>query len=301
MNEKRSKSNRVTAHKRNAMSAIYAPRPWRVARDRSLELGPRGQIMGIVNVTPDSFSDGGRFDSSSHAVDVALAMVDDGAAIVDIGGESTRPGAGATDAALEQSRVIPVIEELAARSDVLISIDTYRAETARIALQSGAHIVNDVWGLQRDPDLAGLVAEEGAGICIMHTGRERSKAPDVVRDQYDFLKRSLDVAEQAGIDDHAIILDPGFGFAKDPDENLGLMARFSELHELGYPLVAGTSRKRFLGAVTGRETSERDVATAATTALLRMKGAAIFRVHDVAVNRDALLVADAVLESEGMG
>lgn len=277
------------------MSEIFATRYWRVGHDRSLELGTRGHIMGIVNVTPDSFSDGGRFDTTSSAVQAALAMEREGAAIIDIGGESTRPGAQEVDAATEQARVIPVIAQVAGRSDVLISVDTYRAQTARMAIEAGAHIINDVWGLQKDPAIAATAAELGAGVCIMHTGRQRQKESDVISDQRTFLGRSLELALAAGIPDDAIMLDPGFGFAKDNEENVELMARFAELHDLGFPLIAGTSRKRFIGAVSGREMDKRDVATAATTALLRMEGAALFRVHDVAANRDALAMADAGL------
>lgn len=273
----------------------FAPRTWRLAHDRSLEVCARGRLKAIINVTPDSFSDGGRFDNVAAAVEAAVAMIADGAVIVDIGGESTRPGAEPIDARIEQSRVLPVVEMLASRSDVIISIDTYRSETARLAVNAGAHIINDVWGLQRDPEMASAAAELGAGVCIMHTGRERQKADDVIKDQMLYLGKSLEIAKEAGICDEAIVLDPGFGFAKDTGENIEVMARFAELLVLGYPLVAGTSRKRFIGSVTGRDMDERDIATAATTAMLRMEGAAVFRVHDVAANRDALAIADAVL------
>lgn len=274
---------------------IPVARTWRLAHDRTLEIGPQGYIKAVVNVTPDSFSDGGRFDTVTAAVEAAQEMAGEGAAIIDIGGESTRPGAGAVDAQTEQARVLPVIEMLAQRSNVLISVDTYRAQTALRAIAAGAHIVNDVWGLQKDPEMAAIVAQCKAGICIMHTGRERTKAADVIEDQLLFLRQSLKIAQAAGIHDEAITLDPGFGFAKDTDENLELMARFAELHALGYPLIAGTSRKRFIGAVSGREMEDRDIATAATTAILRLEGASIFRVHDIAANRDALAMADAVL------
>ncbi|WP_425499222.1 dihydropteroate synthase [Hoeflea poritis] len=273
----------------------FSTRAWRLAHGRSLVLGPRGHLKGIVNVTPDSFSDGGRFDDLEAAVKAAEAMVAEGASIIDIGGESTRPGADPVDAETEQARVLPVIAALAQRTDAVISVDTYRAETARRAVEAGAHVINDVWGLQRDPDMARTAAALGAGLCIMHTGRDRQKAEDVVEDQYLFLGRSLELARDAGVPDDAIVLDPGFGFAKDADENIELMARFAELHALGYPLVAGTSRKRFIGAVSGRDMDRRDIATASTTAMLRLEGAAIFRVHDVAANRDALAMADAVV------
>lgn len=279
------------------MSDIFSPRRWRVGHGRFLDLGARGHLMGIVNATPDSFSDGGRFATADAAVEAALAMQREGAAIVDIGGESTRPGAREIDAATEQARVLPVIAALSRKSDVLISVDTYRAETARMAVEAGAHIINDVWGLQKDPDIAATAAELEVGVCIMHTGRQRRKEKDVLDDQQAFLTRSIEIARDAGLPDAAITLDPGFGFAKDNDENVELMARFSELHALGFPLIAGTSRKRFIGAVSGREMADRDMATAATTALLRMQGAALFRVHNVAVNRDALAMADATLDA----
>ncbi|PKA41385.1 dihydropteroate synthase [Rhizobium sullae] len=268
---------------------------WRVAHGREIELGPRGVIMAIINVTPDSFSDGGRYASVDAAVEHALQSVSEGASIVDIGGESTRPGAAEVSPAQEQARVLPVIEALRGRSDALISIDTYRAETARLAVGAGAHIVNDVYGLQKEEAIAKVSADTGAGLCLMHTGRGREKLPDVIADQYHFLVRSLEIAAEAGVMRERIVLDPGFGFAKDADENLELMARFAELQRFGLPLLAGTSRKRFVGAVTGRDAAERDVATAASSALLRLQGAAVFRVHNVAINRDALAMADAML------
>jgi dihydropteroate synthase len=270
---------------------------WHVAHGRSLVLGSRSVIMAIVNVTPDSFSDGGRFGATDSAIVHALKCVDEGAAIIDIGGESTKPGAEPVSPAEEQNRVLPVIEALRSRTDALISVDTYRAETARLAVSAGAHIINDVFGLQREPEIGGLAARTGAGLCIMHTGRERQKLADVIDDQVAFLTRSLEIAAAAGVGSKNIVLDPGFGFAKDTTENLELIARFEELHRFGLPLLAGTSRKRFIGAASGREPEDRDVATAASSAILRLKGAAVFRVHNVAINRDALAVADAILEA----
>jgi dihydropteroate synthase len=271
---------------------------WKLAHSRKLTLGPAGLLMAIINVTPDSFSDGGAYDNTEAAVSHALRCLDQGAAILDIGGESTRPCAAEVTAEEEQARVLPVIAALAERTDAILSVDTYRAETARLAVAAGAHIINDVHGLQREPELANVAAATGAGLSIMHTGRDREKLADVVRDQYHFLERSLEIAAAAGVERDRIVLDPGFGFAKDTDENVELMTRFSELRGFRLPLLAGTSRKRFIGAITGREAQERDVGTAATTALLRMAGAAVFRVHDVAINRDALLVADAMLASK---
>nr|WP_156408724.1 dihydropteroate synthase [Rhizobium sp. Root708] len=275
----------------------YASKLWRVGHGRTIELGPRAVIMAIVNVTPDSFSDGGRHATVEAALARALEAVNEGAAIVDIGGESTRPDAAPVSAAEEQARVIPVIEALRGRSDVLISIDTYRADTARLAMAAGAHIINDVFGLQKEPEIAAVAAKTGAGLCLMHTGRERQKLADVIADQFLFLEQSLEIAFKAGVERETIVLDPGFGFAKDTRENIELMTRFSELHKLGFPVLAGTSRKRFIGAITGRDAADRDAGTAATSALLRLRGASIFRVHDVAINKDALAVADAMLDA----
>lgn len=272
---------------------------WRTAHGRGIALEAKGRLMAIVNVTPDSFSDGGRHFSVDRAVEHALSCLSDGAEILDIGGESTRPGATPVSAAEEQDRVLPVIEQLARETDALISIDTYRADTARRAIAAGAHIINDVHGLQREPEIAAIAAEYGAGLCVMHTGRGRDRLADVVADQFDYLERSLAIAAAAKVARETIVLDPGFGFAKETvEENMALMARCDELLALGYPLLVGTSRKRFLGTLTGREAGERDAATAATTVLLRMKGASVFRVHNVAINRDALAIADAMIAAQ---
>jgi dihydropteroate synthase len=272
---------------------------WRVGHGRSLDLTQRGVIMAIVNVTPDSFSDGGLHHTVATAVRHALACVQEGAEIIDIGGESTRPGAAEIGADEEIGRVVPVIEALARQTNALISIDTYRAATARAAITAGAHIINDVHGLQRDPAIADVAAENGSGLCIMHTGRGRDTLADPIEDQRQFLVTSLKIAQGAGVARETIVLDPGFGFAKETlEENMDLIIRFEELHGFGLPLLAGTSRKRFLGTLTGRDARDRDAATAATTVALRLKGASVFRVHNVAINRDALIVADAMLAAE---
>ena len=272
---------------------------WTLAHGRHLDLGPTAAIMGILNVTPDSFSDGGRFVDPEAAVARATLMAEQGAAIVDVGGESTRPGAAPVSADEEQARILPVISALAKRGEMLISVDTYREETARRAIEAGAHIVNDVWGLQREPRIAAVAAETGAGLVVMHTSRRADKQADVIADQVAFLSRSLEIAREAGVRDEQIVLDPGFGFGKETaEENLDLMARFGELSLFGRPLLAGTSRKRFVGTVTGRDPADRDAGTAATSVILRLKGAAIFRVHDVAINKDALAFADAMLARE---
>lgn len=285
----------MTALENGSRADCLQPNDWSVGRGRSLTLGPTARIMGILNCTPDSFSDGGRYGGHTDlAVEAALQMVREGASIIDVGGESTRPGAVPVEAEEEQRRVLPVIEALAKTSDCLISIDTYRASTAELALDAGAHIVNDVWGAQRDPRLVEVAARRGAGLCLMHTGRERVPDPDAIADQFAFLERSLSIARAAGVRYQAIVLDPGFGFAKDLDTNLALLAGFDRLRGLGRPFLIGTSRKRFVRSLAG-EQGDADRATAATSVILRMQGAAIFRVHDVGANRDALRVADAVL------
>jgi dihydropteroate synthase len=273
---------------------------WQLAHGRYLDLGRKAMVMGILNVTPDSFSDGGQFDVPERALAQARRMIAEGAAIIDIGGESTRPGATSVSPQEEQARALPVIEALAKESDVLISIDTYRAETARLAVEAGAHIINDVWGLQREPEIAEIAKKTGAGLVLMHTGRGRDKVDDIVADQFQFLGKSLEIARRAGVADAQIVLDPGFGFSKGvPEVDLALMRRFGELHALGFPLLVGTSRKRFVGAMAGRpDTADRVAATAATSVILRLKGAQLFRVHDVAINVDELAVTDALMSDE---
>jgi len=269
---------------------------WHLAHGRHLDLGAKAIIMGVLNVTPDSFSDGGRFLDPGLALAQGALMVEEGAAIVDVGGESTRPGAEPVSAAEEQRRILPVIEALAGAGETLISVDTYREETARLAVAAGAHIVNDVHGLQREPGIARVAAASGSGLVIMHTGRDRQKLGDVIADQFHFLERSLAIASAAGVTSDQIVLDPGFGFAKEYEENLQLMARFGELLPLGHPWLVGTSRKRLIGEATGRAPDTRDPGTAATSVILRLAGADLFRVHNVAMNRDALVFADAMIE-----
>ncbi|MEM7301108.1 MAG: dihydropteroate synthase [Pseudomonadota bacterium] len=279
------------------VSPAFEPFLWRLGHGRTLELGRKSQIMGVLNVTPDSFSDGGKFHVPDDAKRQAENMVAEGAAIIDVGGESTRPGAEPISAQQELDRVLPVIEFLNQSLDCAISIDSYRFETAQEAVTHGAHVINDVFGLQRDQRLAELAAEHKSGLCVMHTGRNREVLPDPIEDQIAYLTRSMEIASQAGVSRQAIVLDPGFGFAKENNEiNLDLLARLDRLHVLGQPIMVGTSRKRFIGALTGREPRDRDVGTAATNVMARLKGAGLFRVHNVAVTRDAMLMADAVVE-----
>lgn len=274
---------------------VFRPRQWSLAHGQSLQLGPKSVLMGVLNITPDSFSDPCANLAAQAALSTANDMILQNTQILDVGGESTRPGSAPISAREEQDRVAPVIDSLCEHTDRLISIDTYRATTAQKAIEAGAHIVNDIWGFQKDKDMAKIVADYGAGVCLMHNGRDRPRPDDMFRDQINWFKRSIEIAKQAGIDDAQIVLDPGFGFAKDVEQNLELMAHMGVLHDLGYPLLVGTSRKRFIGALTGRDVGERDIGTAATSVYLRLLGAAIFRVHDVKANGDALNVVDAVI------
>ena len=180
-------------------SKLFETTHWQLARGRHLDLGAKALLMGILNVTPDSFSDGGEFDRPERALEHARRMTAEGAAIIDVGGESTRPGAEPVTAREEQARILPIIKALAAEGGCLISVDTYRAETARLAVEAGAHIVNDVHGLQREPGIARVAAETGAGLVVMHTGRDREKLPDVIADQFLFLERSLEIARDTGV------------------------------------------------------------------------------------------------------
>lgn len=255
--------------------------------------------MGILNVTPDSFSDGGRFEGPEAAVAAAVAMVADGATIVDVGGESTRPGAAAVSADEECDRVVPVVRGIREESDVVISIDTTKATVAREALTAGADIVNDVSGLTFDRDLAAVTAELGAGLCVMHTPArpdammEHADYDDVVGTVRDALAASIARARDAGIPDDAIVTDPGFGFGKRRDENYTLLRRLDALTSLGHPVLIGLSRKRMLRDVVGTDPWTVEHATTAAHVLAILGGASVLRVHDVRAAAAAVAVADA--------
>jgi dihydropteroate synthase len=260
------------------------------------------RIMGVVNVTPDSFSDGGAFLDRDAAINHGLRLAFEGADLLDIGGESTRPGADPVPEREELDRVIPVIEGIRAHNGVVrVSIDTSKAAVAAAALDAGADYVNDVTALRGDPEMAALVAERGVDVCLMHmlgtprTMQAEARYDDVVADVKAFLEQRIEAAVAAGIALERIEVDPGIGFAKNVDHNLELLGRLRELTALGRPLVLGTSRKSFLGAITGRETAERMPATLATVVMGYERGAEVFRVHDVAPARDALAVAAATL------
>ncbi len=261
------------------------------------------KIMGVINVTPDSFSDGGQFAETSTAVAHGLRLANEGAHILDVGGESTRPGAKPVAEAEELARVVPVVERLAAAGlGVEISIDTAKVCVAEAALDAGAGIVNDVTAFRAAPELAGLVAERGAGCCLMHmlgdprTMQEDPRYGDVVSEVKSFLEERLAFAVSEGVPEDRVWLDPGIGFGKTVEHNLQLLRRLDELVAIGRPIVVGTSRKSFLGKVAGgRPESERLPGTIATNVLALERGASVFRVHDVAQVADALTVAAATV------
>lgn len=270
---------------------------WQV-RTRSLDLS-RPLLMGIVNVTPDSFSDGGSHLATSAAIQHGRSLVRAGADLVDVGGESTRPGAEAVDAATEKERVLPVVRALADEG-VVVSIDTAKAEVAAEAVEAGAEVINDVTA-GADPAMLGEMASSGAGVVLMHmkgtprTMQDDPRYEDVVAEVKEFLVARARAAEKEGVARTAIFVDPGIGFGKTVDHNLELLRQLGALVACGYPVMVGTSRKTFLGKLTGIEDpDQRDVATAATTALAVAAGAAMVRVHDIVSSRQAAAVAWAV-------
>jgi dihydropteroate synthase len=266
-------------------------------RGVSIPLGKRTLIMGILNVTPDSFSDGGRYNTVETAVSKARELVRDGADILDIGGESTRPGAEAVSLEEELGRVIPVIEAVSKELNVAISVDTYKVEVARQALRAGAHILNDIWGFKGDPVMAGTAAEYGCPVVLMHN-RRVAEYTDFLADVVADLQESVRIAREAGVQDSMIILDPGIGFAKDQAQNLYLLKHLGKITALGYPVLLGTSRKRVIRNVLGLPPGEAEEGTAATVALGAAQGAAIMRVHDVRTMKRVALMTDAVLQAE---
>ena len=270
-------------------------------RVRSLTFGPDPVLMGVLNVTPDSFSDGGEFLGAEPAVSHAEKMFDEGAQVIDVGGESTRPGSDPVSPEEELRRVLPVIQGiLSARPDSIVSIDTYRSSIAEAALDAGARAVNDVTALG-DPRMAGLMAERGCPIILMHMlGEPKSmqqdpRYEDVVREVRDFLAERAERAIRAGVELENIILDPGIGFGKALEHNLKLLKRLDSLVELGFPVLVGVSRKSFLGKITGCEDPKsRLFGTMAANVLAYERGASLFRVHDVRANKEALAVAAAI-------
>jgi dihydropteroate synthase len=261
---------------------------------------PPPAIMGVINVTPDSFSDGGDHLLPDAAIAYGLELERAGADVIDIGGESTRPGAEPVPADRELDRVIPVIEGLRERSAVPISVDTMKAEVARRAIAAGADFVNDVTALRNDPEMAGVVAEAGVPVCLMHmqgtprTMQDDPRYADVVAEVSEFLVERAAHAQAAGIDRALICIDPGIGFGKTIEHNLTLLRDLGRIADLGYPVLVALSRKRFLGQITGQAEKERVAGTVAANLEAYRRGGWMFRVHDVGPNREALLVAAAV-------
>ncbi|MGE7616427.1 dihydropteroate synthase [Paenibacillus sp. NPDC101420] len=260
-----------------------------------LELGKRTLIMGILNVTPDSFSDGGLWDDPDKAVEHALQMAADGADIIDIGGESTRPGHKPVGLEEELARVLPVIESIhRAAPNIPLSIDTYKAEVARQAIAAGAHIINDIWGCKADPEMAAVAAAADCPIILMHNRQDRDYT-NLSADMSADLKESIDLALAAGVKPANIILDPGIGFAKDFNENLQAMMLLDGLTEFGYPLLLATSRKKFIRTVLDLPADDVVEGTAATVAFGIAQGCQIVRVHDVSLIKRTVKMCDAML------
>jgi dihydropteroate synthase len=259
-----------------------------------LALGEKTYVMGILNVTPDSFSDGNKYFTIDSAVKKAREMVEEGADIIDIGGESTKPGFKEVSALEEINRVVPVIERLTKEISVPLSVDTSKAMVAEKALQAGAHIINDIWGLQREPEMAQVVAEYDAGVVMMHNQNENTYK-DLMGDIISFLRKSIEIAESAGIKRENMSVDPGVGFGKTLQHNLEVMRRLKELRTLGLPVLLGTSRKSMIGNVLDLPINERLEGTAATVTLGIANGVDIIRVHDVKEMTRVVRMTDAMV------
>lgn len=266
------------------------------SKNKKIELGKRTLIMGILNVTTDSFSDGGDYADIEKAVARAKEMAAEGADIIDIGGMSTRPGHEDISIELEMERVIPVIKRISAELDIIISIDTYRYEVAEKALENGADIINDVWGLQYDKgEMAAVAAKYDVPVIVMHNQNGTHYEKDIMVSMREFFEKSFKIAEENGLSKDKIVIDPGIGFGKDMEQNLEVLHRMGEIRDIA-PILLGTSRKRFIGALlNGLPPKERAEGTVATTVAGIERGADIVRVHDVLENKRAALVADAII------
>lgn len=254
-------------------------------------------LMGILNVTPDSFSDGGRFDDADRAYYQAEKLISEGADILDIGGESTRPEHVKITAEEEIERVCPIIEGIKERFDIPVSLDTYKSEVAREGIRAGADMLNDIWGLKWDGTMAAVIAEAGVACCLMHNRHDcnyTSLMEDIIAD----LLESVRLAQEAGIAKERILLDPGIGFAKNPEENLCVLKHLDALTGIGYPVVLGASRKSVIGLTLGLPVEEREEGTLAITILGRQAGCSVFRVHDVKTNLRGLRMAEAILRAQ---
>ena len=272
---------------------------WKI-RNRSIRFD-RPLLMGILNLTPDSFSDGGKFQSVENALHEAHRMVEEGADLLDLGGESTRPGAFEITAEEELNRILPVLKSLRKKIEIPLSIDTTKPEVARVCLEEGADIINDVSGLKDSgPEMANAVRDFGAGLILMHrrgtpqTMQTLAHYQDVVNEVMEELRVSLENALAAGLSEDQLVIDPGLGFAKTAEQNLEILKHLEKFHSLARPVLLGPSRKSFIGKITGREIGEREFGTAAVVALAVAKGVQILRVHDVKSMRDAVRMAHAI-------
>ncbi len=277
-------------------------------REGDLHLGVRTLVMGVLNVTPDSFSDGGLFLDTHRAIEHGLRMAEEGADIIDVGGESSRPGSDPVSQDEELERIIPVIEALASRLQIPISVDTYKAQVAERAVEAGAQMINDISGLRFDPQMPSVAARFDTPLIIMHikgtpkTMQEDPRYEDLMGEIIAYLREGIDRAERVGgVDPHQVIVDPGIGFGKRVEDNLMILKRLPELTCLGRPLIIGTSRKSFIGAVLDREVDQRAIGTLATVAVSALKGAHMVRVHDVGPARQAVDMVDAVVNAERWG
>jgi dihydropteroate synthase len=268
------------------------------ARGLSIPLGNRTLIMGIINVTPDSFFPGSQFPAAKAATDAALRQVAQGADILDFGGESTRPGHTPVGEEEERARVIPVVQAIAGQTAVPVSIDTYKARVAEAALAAGARIVNDIWGLSREPEIANVAAAHNAAVVIMHNRETIDGSLDIIEEFKRFFGIAVERAKRAGIRDNQIVLDPGIGFGKSFEQNLAAIGRLGELVRFGFPVLLGVSRKSFIGKLFPSEAAERLPGTIAANTIGMMAGAAIVRVHDVAEHAQAIRIAGRIREEQ---
>ena len=265
--------------------------------NKEYKLGERTYIMGILNVTPDSFSDGGKFNEIEAAVNQAKKLVEDGADIIDVGGESTRPGAEYVTEEEEIKRVVPIIKAIKKELDVTISIDTYKSKTAEEAIKAGADIINDIWGAKYDKNIAKVAAKYNVPIVLMHN-REDKPYENLMMDVISDLQESIDIALEAGVKKENIILDQGIGFAKTYEENLIVMNNCEIIRKMGYPVLLGTSRKSMIGLTLNLPVNERVEGTLATTVIGIMKGMELVRVHDVLENKRVAVMTDTILKAK---
>lgn len=262
--------------------------------NKEFKLGERTYVMGILNVTPDSFSDGGKFNETDLAVQRVKEMIEEGADIIDIGGESTRPNFEAVGVEEEIKRVVPIIKAIKAEFDIPVSIDTYKAATAEAAINAGADIINDVWGFKKDSDMASVAAKYGVPCILMHN-RESKPYKNLMEEVKEDLLESVKIALDAGVKKENIILDPGIGFAKTYEENLIVMKNLKEMKDLGYPVLLGTSRKSMIGNTLNLPVDQRVEGTLATTVMGIMAGCEFIRIHDVRENKRVCVMTDKIL------